>query len=386
MKIVLTIAGLGGEFGGPSRSVPALAAALGRLGADVELVTTMPAIADGPALLPPANLVLSHLVPTAPQWSAGRNAFAAVVRARCAGHDDAVVHDQGLWLPSNHAVAAAARELGTPRIVSPRGMLSSWALAAKGLKKKLAWSLYHRGDLMRASALHVTSQSEVDDCRRTGYRGPITVVVNGTELPPQTPSDRADAAASRPGIRTVLYLGRVHPVKGLSTLLDAWARLRPEQWRLLIAGGGGNGHVAALRRQIEHEGLGDRVELVGHVEGEGKWALYKSADLFVLPSLSENFGMVVAEALASGVPVVTTQATPWSELAAQACGWWVESGLVALTDALRAALATSPAELRAMGERGRRLVESKYTWEVAAREMLSLYESAVRRRRDGRNA
>jgi glycosyltransferase involved in cell wall biosynthesis len=389
VRIILTIAGLEGKFGGPSRSVPALAAALGRLGADVDLITTLPRSSESAPLLPPSHLVRSHLVrrrSRATQWFTDGDAFGTVVRACCSSPDDAVIHDQGLWLASNHVVAVTAHKLGRPRIVSPRGMLSSWALAAKSFKKRAAWSLYQRRDLMRASALHATSQSEVVDCRRMGYRGPVTVTGNGTDFPPDNAGGSWDASRLS-AIRTALCLGRVHPVKGLSTLVEAWARLRPSGWRLVIAGGDENGHAAELTQQIVRDDLEEHVEMIGEVDSQAKWALYQSADLFVLPSLSENFGIVVAEALASGVPVLTTKGTPWSELPERGCGWWVETGVAPLVEALRTALATSPAELRAMGARGKSLVESKYTWDGAAREMLSFYESVIRRHKDtgGRN-
>jgi len=164
--------------------------------------------------------------------------------------------------------------------------------------------------------------------------------------------------------------------------VEAWAQIRPAGWRLIIAGRDENGHAADLARIISAHDLHDSVELIGEVGGQDKWALYQLSELFVLPSLSENFGIVVAEALASGVPVLTTKGTPWSELPERRCGWWIETGVAPLVDTLRTALATPPAELRAMGARGRSLVESKYTWDGAAREMLSFYESVIRRHRD----
>lgn len=385
MRIVLTIAGLGREFGGPSRSVPALAAALGRLGADVELMTTVPPGSDAP-ILPPEDLVRTHLLPRASRrtrWLARGNAFAAALRARGARQPDTVIHDHGIWLPSNHAVAVASWQLGIPRIVSPRGMLSAWALAAKRFRKSAAWTLYQRRDLMRAAALHATSESELADCRRKGYQGRIAVVANGTELPPPAGDDKPSSHVPPRVRRTLLYLGRVHPVKGLATLVDAWARLRPAGWRLVIAGQDADGYAAELQRRIARDGLQGEISILGAADGPDKWALYRSADLFVLPSHSENFGMVVAEALACGVPVLTTRATPWSELPEQRCGWWIDAGLVPLVDALRVAVATPGAELRAMGARGRAFVESKYTWDAAAREMSSLYESVLRQRHNG---
>lgn len=388
MKIILTIAGLGAEFGGPSRSVPALAMALARLGADVELVTTAARLSGGSSLLPPADLVRSHVLPVASRsnrWLPSGNAFVQTLRARCSEHHDVVIHDQGLWLPSNHAVAFVARELGHPRVVSPRGMLSSWALAAKGLKKKAAWALYQRRDFMRSSAVHVTSDAEADDCRRSGYAGPLAVVCNGTDLPP--PCTDATRASAQRNVgrrqRIVLCISRVHPVKGLPSLVQAWSQLRPAEWRLVLCGGGEARHMSELRAQIDSEGLSDSVELVGEVGEDLKWNYYRSADLFVLPSHSENFGIVVAEALAVGVPVITTRGTPWADLVEHRCGWWTEVGAAPIADALRAAMATPTLELRAMGERGRRLVEEKYSWDKAARAMLAFYETVLRRHRSG---
>jgi glycosyltransferase involved in cell wall biosynthesis len=263
-------------------------------------------------------------------------------------------------------------------------MLSAWALSAKSLKKKAAWALYQRRDVMSATALHVTSPAEVDDCRRTGYEGPVTVVANGTDFPPEAPVQADDPPPDMNGaMRTALCLSRIHPVKGLSILLDAWAQIRPAGWRLVIAGPDADGHAADLDRRIAAGGLRESVQLIGEVSAQDKWALYRSADVFVLPSHSENFGIVVAEALACGVPVLTTRGTPWSELPDFQCGWWIDIGVGPLVDTLRTVLATPSADLRAMGKRGKQLVESKYTWDSAARGMLSFYESVVRRHKDG---
>ncbi len=280
-----------------------------------------------------------------------------------------ILHDAGIWLPSNRCVAQVARELRVPRVVSPRGMLSEWALNHGSVWKKLAWRVYQKRDLESASLLHATAESEAAEFRQCGLRPPIAVVPNGVDVPPairrQTGEERRE--------RVALFLSRLHPKKGLLDLVEAWAAVRPKGWRLVIAGDDEGGHRATVERAAAERGIGDRIDFLGAVADADKWDLYAKADLFVLPSYSENFGIVVAEALAAGVPVITTRATPWKEIQELRCGWWVDTGAASLATALRHATGKSDEERREMGERGRELMESKYSWDVAAEKMIACY-------------
>lgn len=157
-------------------------------------------------------------------------------------------------------------------------------------------------------------------------------------------------------------------------LLNAWKKLSPEGWRLVIAGNDDGGHVQGLLKQIQKLGLSNQVEFVGSLFGEAKERAYCEADLFVLPSYSENFGIVVTEALGYGVPVLTTTGCPWKELETYRCGWWVESTPAGIEQGLRVALATSDLELIEMGARGRALVEEKYQWPGIAERMIEFYD------------
>jgi glycosyltransferase involved in cell wall biosynthesis len=182
-----------------------------------------------------------------------------------------------------------------------------------------------------------------------------------------------------------LFLGRIHPVKGLLDLVRAWADLRKvggqrpavrnqlSDWRVVIAGGDENGHRREVEAAIHDHGLQDDFVFVGEVSGNRKWEIYRDADLFVLPSRTENFGMAIAEALASGLPVITTHGTPWQELGTHHCGWWVDPAPGPLASALREATSLTDAERQEMGQRGRRLVEEHYTWPAAAQKMISVY-------------
>ena len=359
LRVVHVATSLARRYGGPARSVPALAAAQAALGAEVLLLA--------PPDAPPAELNLTaaagltvELLPPDPA-RIGR----ALVQWRGPSEvGKMIVHTHGLWGAMNRAGAKAAAALGATLLTSPRGMLHPDALRQKRWKKRLGWWAFQRRDLWRAAAWHATADAEAADCRRCGWRGPLVVVPNGVELPP--PGVAAPATAPR----QALLLARLHPGKGILALLEAWARLRPAGWELVVAGPDEAGHQTDVRATLAKHSLTNVVRLVGELDGPAKWAAYRQASLFVLPSRFENFGLAIAEALACGVPVVTTRGTPWSGLAERRCGWWIEHGAEPLAAALADALARPPAELAAMGERGREWVTAEFAWPRAARQML----------------
>ena len=376
MKVVFTIADLQPESGGPTRSVVSLANAAAREGIEVELVT-LEYGSQGAAPMVPGEAVRTTLVPCRGalaqklKWS---RAFSPTLLKHCQPATGLVLHDNGLWLPTNHCVAGVARATGIPLVISPRGMLATWALQFRGWKKKLAWWLYQRHDLQAASVLHATSHAEADGFHGLGLKHPIAIIPNGVELLPAPITDHRPRTSD---VRTLLFLGRIHPVKGLLNLVNAWASARPKGWQVVLAGQNENGHQVAVQAAIRERQLQPDFTFVGPVDGAAKWDLYRSADLFILPSHTENFGLAVAEALSCGLPVITTRGTPWHELVERSCGWWVEAAAEPLADALRQATLLSDAERHAMGLRGRQLVEENYTWPAAAQKMISVYRWMV---------
>lgn len=247
-------------------------------------------------------------------------------------------------------------------------MLEPWALAHRRWKKRVAWRLYQRHDLARAALLHATSDAEASSIHRLGLRVPVVVVPNGVHVPPALPERQHGT------LRRALFLSRLHPVKGLPLLIEAWARVRPAGWELVIAGPNEESHRAEIEALVRQAGVSEAVTFAGTVPEADKWALYRSADLFVLPTHSENFGLVVAEALGAGVPVLTTRGAPWRELETHRCGWWTDVSVDAIATALADATARSRADLDAMGARGRALVLERYGWDDVARQMKAVYE------------
>lgn len=281
-----------------------------------------------------------------------------------------LVHLHGIWLGFCHDVTGWALLQGRPLVVSPHGMLEPWALNHKKWKKRLAWWLYQKNDLMRARAFHACSEQEANSIRELGFRQPIAVIPNGVVLPKL----KVEEAKVRDETKTALFLSRINPKKGLPMLLDAWAKLSPSGWRLVIAGNDDSNHLPTVQAKVLESGLEGQVEITGPLFGTEKESAFLNADLFVLPSYSENFGIVVTEALSYRVPVLTTKGCPWKELEEHACGWWVEPTPAGTTKGLERALSTSPEDLRLMGERGRKLVEDKYQWPSIGRDMNRFYK------------
>ena len=367
LRVLHTIDSLHPDTGGPARTVTALSAELVRAGVDVEIVTRK-AQATDPALHP-AGVRLTAAEGTGLR---GVGAYGRTLHQRVQAMQPHVIHDHGLWLPTNVWSAVCAAWTGTSRVVTPRGMLEPWALQHGARKKRVAWHLYQRYALQQADQIHVTSTMEKEHVEGLGVSLPVAVIPNGVEIPAEDPISTPHEGC------TALFLSRIHPKKGLPMLLDAWADLRPQDWSLTLVGPGENGHRDALWEQVQRKGLGDAVRFVGPVSDEEKWSYYRQADLFVLPTHSENFGIVVAEALASGTPVLTTTAAPWEELVTYDCGWWVAPEREAIAGALRDAVSRSPAERASMGSRGRALVEERYSWERVAQQMLQAYDWLLR--------
>jgi glycosyltransferase involved in cell wall biosynthesis len=377
VRVAHVIAGLEVAHGGPSYTVPRLCRSLAVAGAQVTLLSVA---RNGEGNRDSCengyrDRRFAEAHPRAPVLRGLRRSPGLSRALREIAPDTDVVHDHGLWLMPNLQAGWAAAGAHKSLVVSPRGMLSPPALAFSRVKKHLSWRLLQGPSMRRAACIHATSEQEYDDVRGFGLAHPVAVIPNGIDLPPLPPE--LDAAAAQ---RVVLSLGRMHPKKGLDRLLHAWAKVEPIHpcWHLRIAGPSEGGHAAALRALAEALGLA-RVAIDGPIWDDAKWQAYGAADVFVLPSLSENFGLTVAEALAAGTPAVSTKGAPWSGLEGKGCGWWIDHGVEPLAAALARAMALPRARLKAMGSRGRAWMARDFSWDRTARDMLDVYRWLTRR-------
>jgi len=340
-----------------------------------------------------------------------------------------IVHNHGLWMWPNAYAREAAAAAGKPLVISPRGMMESWSLNRSKLRKAVAWRLFEKKNLQSAIMFHATAASEAESIREVTKRlndqetkraeGPIVVAPNGVDLPDlENRPGRELLEGKFPQLRArnwVVFMSRLHPKKGIDVLLRAWARQKEvtcEKWRvksghtaapphrnteptlrdsvssahgergqtphrgavLVLAGSDLIGYGKDIERMVRDLRLEDSVVIVGEVRGDSKDCLLANADVFVLPSYSENFGIVVAEAMAWGRPVIASTGAPWKEVADVGAGWWVKPEEGALAGALEEALGKRREELEAMGAKGRALVAERYTWAAPAAKLVRAYE------------
>lgn len=287
-----------------------------------------------------------------------------------------IVHIHGLWHPLLAAFAWTAKRHGIPYIVASHGMLDPWCLKIKPIRKTLALRSYQGAILAAATAVHTCSEKEAENLRRLPYvRGPVYVVPNAVDQPAETGA----AVETKPELKILLYLSRLHSQKGLDLLLQVWSELRPSGWELAIAGGGAANYVDNLKRLCAREKMSN-VKFYGQVEGELREAMFRRAAAFVLPTYSENFGNAVAEALMRGLPVLTTTGTPWSSLPQLGCGWYVEPKPETLKRALGELLGMDVSTLRAMGERGRAYARRTLSGDTILAQLLEMYSAVIKTR------
>lgn len=368
LTVFHTIADLRVQSGGTSKAVVDLTDALAQQPA-IQPVLLSQAL-QGESALPSLNPNVQRLIARTHSLNALRlgwplrHALHNLIKDR----EFSLIQNHGLWLPVNHWVSRFAHKHRIALIAQPHGMLEPWAMNHKAWKKRLAWNLYQCRDLESAAVLHATAEQEAESFRQLGLRPPIAIIPNGTDLP-----EWRDRAYPKGTPRKMLFLSRIHPVKGLLNLVQAWQIVKPTGWKMIIAGPDEGGHQKIVEAAIQQAGLQEDFEFTGSVYGDDKEALYRSADVFVLPTFSENFGLVVAEALACGVPAITTKGAPWQGLHTHRCGWWIDIGVEPLVAALREATTLPPDTLRDMGRRGRAYVERDFGWPGIAQQMLSVY-------------
>lgn len=285
--------------------------------------------------------------------------------------DPDIVHVHGLWMYPALAVRRWHKIARRPYVYSPHGMLSPIALSFSSRKKMIARILFQNDALTHASILHATAEAEAEDIRLFGLTNQIALVPLGIHftVPPQV----------RPGPnKKVLTLGRMHPVKNLELLIEAWAHLedRFPSWVLEIVGPDEGGHKANLEALATRLKV-RRLSFGSPIFGVERDASMASADLFVLPSKSENFALTVAESLMMETPVIATHGAPWPGLVREGCGWWIEAGLDPMIGALNSAMSLPDDTRRAMGQRGRAWMLRDHTWSKVAQKFIAVYEEAT---------
>jgi len=393
MRVLHVIPSVSLVRGGPSQAILELVRAVRLVGCDAEILTTND---DGPGVLdvPLGELIIYRDAPTrffsrlSPRVRAVREfAFSASLARWLEEHvcDYDIVHVHALFSHAPNVAMRASRRHGIPYINRPSGLLCRWSLEQSRLRKRIFLSLFDRANLNGAAALEFTAEQEKDEASELGLVSRSFVMPYGVHVP-QLISDSRSLVRQRLGIPLdrpmILFLSRLHPKKAVHHLLDALALLADESFSVVIAGSGTKEYESRLRRQVASGRLLGRVVFAGFVTGEYKQMLLQAADLFVLPSHSESFAIAVMEALAAGVPVVTTCGVPLAALVSKFdLGWICEPETMSLKGTVASALAALRDSVKSESrrQRSRELIARNCSWEGIAARTQAVYRAIIHR-------
>lgn len=286
-----------------------------------------------------------------------------------------LVHINGIWDPQNWLFQKVCIEQKIKVLLSPHGMLEPYILKRNALKKKIALLLYQKKAIHSADYLHATASAELLQIRKLGFATPAQIIPNGINVSEVISGCRTMSSESN---NNILFLSRVHPKKGLEILIEAISKIRNFSGKVTIAGEGEDKYIRHLKNLCIKKKVDHYFSFVGGVYGKRKWELFAQTDFFVLPSYSENFGIVVIEALAAGVPVITTWGTPWEELVEKNCGWWIDLNTNSLKKTIKTAISLPASDREEMRINGIRLVQQKYEIQAVGLQTFKYYRNILK--------
>ena len=375
MKVIQVVPSVATESSGPSYSVPALCQGLMSSGCNVSLQV----LDDIPSRL----LHASYLIENYPRRELGlRNlgrSPSMLSGLMAAARTADIIHNNSLWMMPNvypawvvYRMRRRNVNLCLKLVTAPRGTLAPWSLAKGKWKKRIFGALLQYPALRQTDMFHATSEKEYNEIRAQGYRQPIAIVPIGMDLPEIDIQSHRRSVAGR--IKRVVFFGRLHKVKAIDNLVLAWRHLERDfaDWELVIAGPDG-GMRSELESLVTQLGI-PRVSFIGEINDQAKYDFLASADIYVLPSHTENFGITVAEALVCGTPVIASQGTPWRGLEVEKAGRWIPIGVEPLVTALHDMMSMDDANRRQMGECGRDWIVRDFSWEGIGKKMKMAYE------------
>lgn len=290
-----------------------------------------------------------------------------------------VLHTHGLWHYTSIAGYSWFRHWQGKYIISPHGMLDSWALKHSRLKKWIAYYAFEKKHLENAACIHALCEEEAKAIRDFGLKSPICIIPNGVDLPEVSRSDRISKNLSVQQKKIFLYLGRIHKKKGIENLIKAWHIINSsspnlsENWALLIAGGGDKEYETKLQKEVISLGLKDQVQFIGEVYGDDKDILFRNASSFALTSFSEGVPMAVLEAWSYGLPVLMSSACNLPLGVTAGAAIEVATTVESIAKGLSEILSMDDKQRKLMGENGRCLIKEKYSWKSVASQFLAVY-------------
>lgn len=360
MKIVEVIPFIGAESSGPAYYIKNMCASLQTAGGEVELHTLNP--------LPREEFnfrIFGYTRHRFPVFALGRSPEMKRALQKTIADAD-IVHNNGLWMMPNIYPGLLARRRQRILVTSPHGTLAPFALGRSRWKKQLVAWLGQNEALAMTALFHATCEKEYREIRAAGFRQPVAIIPIGMDF--------IDAVPAKDERRKFVFFGRIHPVKAVDRLLQAWSMVANSfpQWDFIIAGPESD-FSAKLQEITEKEKI-PRVFFPGEINGNAKYELLANADCYALTSHTENFGVTVAEALASGTPVLVSSTIPWHEVTEHDCGWVSPNEPQALANAMREIFAIPRPKLEAMGQNGKQWIRRDFAWRNIGEKMLMTYQ------------
>ncbi|ARV61239.1 glycosyl transferase family 1 [Nostocales cyanobacterium HT-58-2] len=384
MKVLHVIPSIAPLRGGPSQAVLEMVKALQDRGIEAEIATTND---NGANLLnvPVGQRIQYQQVPVwffprfSPNFHTFREfAFSWELTAWLwqVIHQYDLLHIHAIFSYPSTIAMAIARFKQVPYIVRPLGQLCKWSLQQSNRKKQIYLKLIEKANLNHAQALHLTSEQEKQEVSRLSLNTPSFILPHGLFIPPTIVNARKhlrqylNVPADEP---IILFLSRLHPKKGLDYLIPALGKLTNDCFTFVIAGSGSSEYESEVESLVLAHGIRHRTHITGFVQGEVKDILMQGADLFVLTSYSENFGVAVLEALAVGLPVLVTPGVALADVVnEQRLGYVAQLNIAEISSLVQQAL-EHPQETKSMGDRARQLVQENYTWNSIADNLIEIY-------------
>lgn len=370
MKIMHIVTSIEDEFAGPSYSVPSLCNALQNNGCEVTLY-----ILGNIPKNKKYNFEIKNF---------DRNSFPSRKISNLLGlsrkmyssmekdiNDYDLVHSHMLWKAPNYYPGILSKKYNKPFLIAPRGTLSNWALNYSSWKKNIVLKLGQKKALDAVTCFHATALEEKEDISNFGYKNiPCAILPNGIDIPELKQQVKDNK------FRRLTFLSRIHEKKGIDFLIKSWSKLQNSfpDWELCIVGPIENNSYADDMMKLSKQLKCERINFTGQIYGDEKISFLQNSDLFVLPTHSENFGMVVAEALVNEIPVICSKGAPWENLPKKNCGWWIEIGEEPLTKTLLEAMNLDNNSLKEMGKNGREWMIKEYSWDSIAKQTIEVYK------------
>lgn len=363
------------KYGGPTYSVPIQCIGTQKEGAKMSFVVFESSKPYEERLIE-AGVGIIHMPNPKNKWELLMSVALRHYLRRCADKPD-VLHIHGVWMPENLWVSKYGKTHNIPYVINPRGDTEIARInydKIKKIKKQIAWRLYGKKIVDNAACIIATSEQERDSIRTLGSKVPVAIIPNGIELdafPKEVVHNHGEK-------KVLLFLSRINPIKGIEYLIDAWKQLDTSltsQWELHIAGNSDpKDYIYTLKTKVDRLGLSGSIKFIGPVTGEAKMRKYQDSNLFILPTLNENFGNVVAEAMMCECPVITTKNAPWSCLTEDRCGWWIDLSVENLKNALQEAMLLTDDERYELGKKSRECIVNRFSAPSVAKKTMKVYE------------